>query len=260
MLAKRIIPCLDVRDGRTVKGVNFINLRDAGDAVELAALYARQGADELAFLDITATIENRGTFTALVRSVADVIDIPFTVGGGIRTIGDVGALLEAGADKISINSEAVRNPALIEALAKEFGSQCVVCAIDVRTNPRFDMDSGQGWEVYVHGGRIATGREALAWAKEAQDRGAGEVLLTSMDHDGTKQGFAIDLTRRFSDQLSIPVIASGGAGDMEHFARVFTDGGADAALAASIFHFHEIDITELKIFLQKRDIAIRLSQ
>ncbi len=259
MLAKRIIPCLDVRDGRTVKGVNFINIRDAGDAVELAGIYARQGADELTFLDITATIENRGTFTALVRRIADVIDIPFTVGGGIRTESDVGMLLSAGADKISINSEAVRNPNMIGMLAKEFGTQCVVCAIDVRSNPAFDSDAGPGWEVYVHGGRTPTGREALDWASEAQERGAGEILLTSMDHDGTKGGFSLELTRRFSHRLSIPIIASGGAGTMEHFAQVFTEGGADAALAASIFHFREIDIPELKIFLEKRGIAIRLS-
>ena len=260
MLAKRIIPCLDVRDGRTVKGVNFINLRDAGDAVELASLYARHGADELTFLDITATIENRGTFTALVRKIAKVIDIPFTVGGGIRTIGDVGSLLNAGADKITINSEAVRNPSLLNAFAREFGAQCVVCAMDVRLNAAFDSADGPGWEVYVHGGRTPTGKEALSWAKEAQNRGAGEILLTSMEHDGTKGGFAIELTKRFSDRLSIPVIASGGAGTMEHFFQVFTEGGADAALAASIFHFREIDITELKIFLEKHGIAIRLSQ
>ncbi|MFA7642757.1 MAG: HisA/HisF-related TIM barrel protein, partial [Sphaerochaetaceae bacterium] len=184
MLAKRIIPCLDVRDGRTVKGVNFINLRDAGDAVELASLYARQGADELTFLDITATIENRGTFTGLVRRIADVIDIPFTVGGGIRSVRDVGALLEAGADKISINSMAVNDPSILDTLAREFGSQCVVCAIDVRSNSAFDQGLLQGWEVYVAGGRIPTGREALAWAVEAEQRGAGEILLTSMDHDG----------------------------------------------------------------------------
>ena len=255
MLAKRIIPCLDIRDGRTVKGVNFINLRDAGDAVELAQLYATQGADELTFLDITATVEDRGTFTALVRNIADVIDIPFTVGGGIRNVSDVGALLESGADKISINSAAVRNPRLIDMFAKEFGSQCVVCAIDVSEQ----TDSEPRWEVYVNGGRIATGINALAWGKEAADRGAGEILLTSMDHDGTKQGFAITLTRTFSDELSIPIIASGGAGTMDHFAEVLTDGAADAALAASLFHFHEIDIPELKIFLQKRGISIRLT-
>lgn len=260
MLAKRIIPCLDVRDGRTVKGVNFINLRDAGDAVELAALYAKQGADELTFLDITATVEDRGTFSALVRRISEVIDIPFTVGGGIRSISDVGVLLEAGADKISINSMAVKNPAIIDELAKEFGSQCVVCAIDARSNAVFDRPSENGWEVYVAGGRIPTGKEALLWAREAQDRGAGEILLTSMDHDGTKRGFACELTRRFSNALEIPIIASGGAGTMDHFVDVFTAGGADAALAASIFHFHEIDIPELKIFLMNHAIPIRLKR
>lgn len=260
MLAKRIIPCLDVRDGRTVKGVNFINLRDAGDAVELAAVYAAQGADELTFLDITAYIENRATFAALVRRISEVIDIPFTVGGGIRTVADVGVLLESGADKISINSEAVRNPGMLDALAREFGSQCVVCAIDARTNVAFDKPGLPGWEVFVHGGRTSTGREALSWACEAQDRGAGEILLTSMDHDGTKGGFALELTRRFSEHLAIPVIASGGAGSMEHFVDVFTKGKADAALAASIFHFGEIGVPELKIFLQKHGIPIRLNR
>jgi len=260
VLAKRIIPCLDVRDGRTVKGVNFVNLRDAGDAVELAALYARQGADELTFLDITATVENRGTFTSLVRRIADVIDIPFTVGGGIRSVADVGALLDAGADKISINSMAVKDPRIIDTLAKEFGSQCVVCAIDVRSNHTFDSDGMLGWEVYVAGGRTPTGLEALSWVVEAEDRGAGEILLTSMDHDGTKAGFAVELTRRFSDRVRIPIIASGGAGAMEHFTEIFTSGGADAALAASIFHFHEIDIPELKIFLEKHGIPIRLNR
>lgn len=260
MLAKRIIPCLDVRDGRTVKGVNFVNLRDAGDAVELASLYARQGADELTFLDITATVENRGTFTELVRRIADVIDIPFTVGGGIRSVSDVGVLLESGADKISINSMAVNNPSILDTLSREFGSQCVVCAIDVRKNPAFDSGGLEGWEVYVAGGRTPTGKEALSWAVEAQERGAGEILLTSMDHDGTKGGFAIDLVRRFSERVEIPIIASGGAGKMEHFVEVFDQGRADAALAASIFHFHEIDIPELKIFLAKHDISIRLNR
>ncbi|MDX9934149.1 MAG: imidazole glycerol phosphate synthase subunit HisF [Sphaerochaetaceae bacterium] len=255
MLAKRIIPCLDVRDGRTVKGVNFVNLRDAGDAVELASLYASQGADELTFLDITATVEERKTFTALVRRIADVIDIPFTVGGGIKTVSDVGVLLESGADKISINSAAVRDPSLIDTLSKEFGSQCVVCAIDVRET----SDSPFCWEVYVNGGRLATGLDAISWGKEVADRGAGEILLTSMDHDGTKQGFAIELTNTFSNQLDIPIIASGGAGTMEHFAEILTKGAADAALAASLFHFHEIDIPDLKIFLQKRGIPIRLT-
>lgn len=259
MLAKRIIPCLDVRDGRTVKGVNFVNLRDAGDAVELASLYAQQGADELTFLDITATIEDRGTFTALVRRIAEVIDIPFTVGGGIRSISDVGILLESGADKISINSIAVKNPKVIDELSSEFGSQCVVCSIDVRSNQQFDTPHYPGWEVYIAGGRIPTGKEALAWAKEVQDRGAGEILLTSMDHDGTKHGFALELTKRYSDVLTVPIIASGGAGNMDHFLEVFTEGGADAALAASIFHFGEVSIPEVKIFLEKHGIPIRLN-
>lgn len=253
MLAKRIIPCLDVKNGRTVKGVNFINLIDAGDAVELAKIYAEQGADELTFLDITATIEERGTFTHLVRRVADVIDIPFTVGGGIRTVKDVGALLEAGADKISINSIAVKDPSIIHTLASEFGSQCVVCAIDVRKNPTTHI-----FEVFVSGGRIATGLDAVSWAKEVEDRGAGEILLTSMDSDGTKNGFALDITREISDAVNIPLIASGGAGKKEHFLDVFQSGGADAALAASIFHFSEIPIPELKIFLQEHGIPIRL--
>ncbi len=260
MLAKRIIPCLDVRNGRTVKGVNFVNLRDAGDAVELAALYAQQGADELTFLDITATVENRNTFTELVKRISEVIDIPFTVGGGIRSVSDVGALLEAGADKISVNSMAVKQPSIIDELAQEFGSQCVICAIDVRSNAIFDQSNQPGWEVYIAGGRIPTGKEALLWAREAESRGAGEILLTSMDHDGTKGGFALELTRRFSDNLRIPIIASGGAGTKEHFVDVFTEGGADAALAASIFHFREIDIPELKIFLTNHDIPIRLNR
>ena len=258
MVAKRIIPCLDIRDGRTVKGVNFVNLRDAGDAVELASLYAQQGADELTFLDITATVEDRGTFTDLVKRISEVIDIPFTVGGGIRTVSDVGNLLESGADKISVNSMAVKKPQIIDELAGEFGSQCVVCAIDVRRNATFDQPGKPGWEVYIAGGTIPTGKEALLWANEAQQRGAGEILLTSMEHDGTKGGFALELTRRFSDHLAIPIIASGGAGTMNHFVDVFTEGKADAALAASIFHFREIDIPELKIFLANHGIPIRL--
>lgn len=260
MLAKRIIPCLDVRDGRTVKGVNFVNLRDAGDAVELAAFYSRQGADELTFLDITATVENRGTFCDLVRRIADRIDIPFTVGGGIRGVSDVGRLLDAGADKISINSEAVKNPSIIGDLALQFGSQCVVCAIDARRNPDFDTDGTEGWEVYVHGGRTPTGIEVVSWAKHVADLGAGELLVTSMDHDGTKNGFAVDLTRRIGDSVDIPTIASGGAGSMEHFTDVFDRGKADAALAASIFHFHQIDIPELKIFLRNHGITVRIPQ
>lgn len=250
MLAKRIIPCLDVRDGRTVKGVNFVNLRDAGDAVELGALYAEQGADELTFLDITATVEKRKTLSELVKRIAKHINIPFTVGGGIRTIEDVGVLLNSGADKISINSEAVKNPPIIDAMAREFGSQCVVCAVDTRFN-------GEFWEVYVHGGRTPTGIKTYEWVRQMEDRGAGELLLTSMDHDGTKNGFALELTRVVSESVHIPVIASGGAGTMEHFVDVFGEGKADAALAASIFHFHEIDIPELKTFLRKRDICVR---
>ncbi len=257
MLAKRIIPCLDVRDGRTVKGVNFVNLRDAGDAVELAQAYSRCGADELTFLDITATVENRSTFRSLVRSIADHIGIPFTVGGGIRNEADVASLLDSGADKISINSQAVAKPGVIDELAMRFGSQCVVCAIDARRNPDFDNGAEEGWEVYVHGGRKGTGLDVISWAKEAYSRGAGEILLTSMEHDGVKGGFAIDLTRRVSESVGIPVIASGGAGTMEHFHEIFTDGKADAALAASIFHFHEIDIPELKIFLEQHGITMR---
>lgn len=260
MLAKRIIPCLDVRDGRTVKGVNFINLRDAGDAVELAQLYSRQGADELTFLDITATVENRSTFNALVRRIADHIGIPFTVGGGIRNASDVGVLLDSGADKISINSQAVKDPSVIDTLALQYGSQCVVCAIDARRNPRFDTPTEEGWEVYVHGGRTPTGLEVVSWAKEAYGRGCGEILLTSMEHDGVKQGFALDITRRVGEAVGIPVIASGGAGSMEHFVEVFTKAKADAALAASIFHFHEIDIPELKIYLSQHGITMRKGQ
>jgi cyclase len=257
MLAKRIIPCLDIRDGRTVKGINFVNLRDAGDAVELAEAYSRAGADELTFLDITATVENRGTFSSLVRRISDHIGIPFTVGGGIRTIEDVGILLDSGADKISINSQAIAKPSVIDSLALQYGSQCVVCAIDARRNPAFDKDGKEGWEVYVHGGRKPTGIEVVSWAQEAYSRGCGEILLTSMEHDGTKGGFALDLTSRVSQSVGIPVIASGGAGTMEDFIDVFTSGKADAALAASIFHFHEIDIPELKIFLSQHGITMR---
>ncbi len=253
MLAKRIIPCLDVKDGRTVKGVNFVDLRDAGDAVELARVYAELGADELTFLDITATVEERNTFSELVKRISRVINIPFTVGGGIRTIGDVSVMLEAGADKISVNSMAVKDPKVIDQMAGEFGSQCVVCAIDVKKDRAKDS-----WEVFVAGGRIPTGLDAFEWAKEVESRGAGEILLTSMDADGTKAGFDLEITRQISEALSIPVIASGGAGTKEHFVDVFTEGKADAALAASIFHFSEIPIPELKIFLQNRGIPIRL--
>lgn len=251
MLTKRIIPCLDIKDGRTVKGVNFVGLRDAGDPVELAARYAEEGADELIFLDITATVEKRKTLVELVRKVAKEINIPFTVGGGISSIDDVSALLNAGADKISINSSAVKRPALVNELAQEFGSQCVVVAVDTR------FVEGEHI-VHVRGGRTPTELRTLAWAKEVEERGAGEILLTSMDHDGTKAGFADLLTAKVSEMLSIPVIASGGAGKMEHFVNSFTTGKADAALAASIFHFKEISVPDLKKYLASKDIPIRI--
>jgi cyclase len=251
MLTKRIIPCLDVMDGRTVKGVNFVNIRDAGNAVELGALYAAQGADELVFLDITATVEKRKTLAGLVRHVAEMINIPFTVGGGIMSMEDVSILLNAGADKISVNTAAIQDPGLVDALAKEFGSQCIVVAIDTKRHP-------DGDRVHIHGGRTPTEKDTQKWAREVQERGAGEILLTSMDHDGTKNGFAIDLTAGISGELSIPVIASGGAGTMEHFFHIFREGKADAALAASIFHFREIAIGDLKNYLSSKDIPIRL--
>ncbi|MCY7349177.1 MAG: imidazole glycerol phosphate synthase subunit HisF [Cytophagaceae bacterium] len=251
MLTKRIIPCLDIKDGRTVKGTNFVNLRDAGDPVELGALYARQGADELVFLDITATVDNRKTLVELVRNVARVVNIPFTVGGGIGSVADVSALLNAGADKVSINSAAVRDPELVDELALHFGSQCIVVAIDTRRLDGEDL-------VHTHGGRKPTELHTLAWAKEVENRGAGEILLTSMDTDGTKNGFALSLTAEVSGNASIPVIASGGAGTMAHFYEVFTAGRADAGLAASIFHFHEIDIPELKAYLHEQGLAIRV--
>ena len=251
MLSKRIIPCLDIKDGRTVKGVNFINLRDAGDPVELGKLYAEKGADELVFLDITATVEKRKTLVELVKKVAKEVNIPFTVGGGIKSVEDVAALLNAGADKISVNSAAVRNPNLINQLALEFGSQCVVLGLDTNIIEN-------EWRVVTHGGRKPTPLKALNWAKEAQERGAGEILLTSMQGDGTKKGFSIDVTRIISTQLEIPVIASGGAGTMEHFKDVFENGKADAALAASIFHFKEIEIQDLKQYLKSQGIEIRI--
>ncbi|MHB2148559.1 imidazole glycerol phosphate synthase subunit HisF [Calditrichota bacterium LG25] len=251
MLTKRIIPCLDVKDGQTVKGVNFVQLRQAGDPVELGKAYAEQGADELVYLDITATVEGRRTFVELVKKVALNLNIPFTVGGGIKSEDDVRLLLDAGADKVSINSAAVRDPDLIEQLALAFGSQCVVLAIDARR-------VGSGWLVYVDGGRTPTELDAVQWAKEGVQRGAGEILLTSMDHDGTKNGFAVELTRTISQAVSVPVIASGGAGKKEHFVEIFRQGKADAALAASIFHFGEIPIPELKQFLKKQNIAVRL--
>ncbi|UHG91332.1 imidazole glycerol phosphate synthase subunit HisF [Spirosoma oryzicola] len=251
MLTKRIIPCLDIKDGRTVKGTNFVNLRDAGDPVALAAVYAQQGADELVFLDITATVDERKTLIELVRNVAHTINIPFTVGGGISSVADVSALLNAGADKISINSSAVRNPDLINELALEFGSQCVVVAIDTRY---VDCEH----IVHTHGGRKPTALRTIAWAKEVEERGAGEILLTSMDTDGTKAGFALALTAQISGAANIPVIASGGAGTMDHFVDVFTTGKADAGLAASIFHFKEIDIPALKGYLRENGIEMRV--
>jgi imidazole glycerol-phosphate synthase subunit HisF len=251
MLTKRIIPCLDIKDGRTVKGINFVNLRDAGDPVELGATYANQGADELVFLDISATNEKRKTLAALVKDIARNINIPFTVGGGIATAADVAPLLEAGADKVSINSAAVRNPSLIDELSKAFGSQCIVLAIDARK-----IDNA--WTVYTHGGKQPSERKLFSWAKEAQERGAGEILFTSMDHDGTKNGFAIDPLQKLNGLLSVPVIASGGAGRKEHFTEAFVLGQAGAALAASIFHFGEIMIPELKSFLYQRGINVRL--
>ena len=251
MLCKRIISCMDIRDGRIVKGTRFEQLRDAGDPVELAALYAEQGIDELVFLDITATIEKRKALTDLVRAVARRINIPFTVGGGISTINDVSTLLKNGADKISLNSAAVRDPELISNLANEFGSQCIVVAIDGK------QDKNGNWWVHLNGGRIKTDLEVLDWAKKAVSLGAGEILFTSMNHDGMKEGFAVPMTERLSQELPVPVIASGGAGSMEHFADVFISGNADAALAASIFHFKEIEVPALKQFLRTRGIAIR---
>ncbi len=251
MLTKRIIPCLDIKDGRTVKGVNFVSLIDAGDPVEQAAFYSHMGADELVFLDITATIENRKTLVALVRKVACEINIPFTVGGGISQVEHVSDLLKAGADKVSVNSAAVGQPQLINQLAATFGSQCIVVAIDSRSQDGKDM-------VYTHGGSRPTILETLSWAIEVEERGAGEILLTSMDHDGTKNGFANELTNQLSTELTIPVIASGGGGTVRHFIEVFTRGKADAALAASIFHFNEVDIMDLKEQLQAADIPMRI--
>jgi cyclase len=251
MLTKRIIPCLDIKDGRTVKGVNFVDLRDAGDPVELGALYAKEGADELVFLDITATNENRKTLLELVTRVASTINIPFTVGGGIRSVDDVATLLNAGADKISVNSAAVKRPELLNELAAEFGSQCVVLAVDARL-------TDQGWKVHLNGGRVETELDLMAWCKEGERRGAGEILFTSMDHDGTKAGFANAMLAELSDALNIPIIASGGAGTMHDFVDAFTLGKADAALAASIFHFKEIALPDLKQYLFNNGVPTRL--
>jgi imidazole glycerol-phosphate synthase subunit HisF len=252
MITKRIIPCLDIKDGRTVKGTNFVNLRDAGDPVELGAEYARQGADELVFLDITATNEKRKTLSELVSRIAHHINIPFTVGGGISSVDDVRVLLQHGADKISVNTSAFKRPELINELAKEFGSQCVVLAIDTKQE-----EDGE-WYVYLNGGRVKTETRCIDWAREGVKRGAGEILLTSMNHDGTKGGFSIDITGRLARELPVPVIASGGAGAMEHFTEVFREANADAALAASIFHFREISIPELKEYLHQHGIPVRL--
>jgi cyclase len=252
VLTKRIIPCLDIKDGRTVKGINFENIRDAGDPVELGALYAKQGADELVFLDITATVEKRKTLRELVNRISHNINIPFTVGGGISSMEDVSVLLQNGADKISVNTAAYKNSKLLNELAKEFGSQCVVLAIDTKCE-----EDGQ-WYVYLNGGRTKTETKCFAWAKEAVEGGAGEILLTSMNNDGTKKGFALDITAKLSANLPVPVIASGGGGTMDHFVEVFEDGKADAALAASIFHFKEIAIPELKGYLKDKGIEVRL--
>ncbi len=253
MLTKRIIPCLDIKDGRTVKGVNFVNLRDAGDPVALAAQYAQEQADELVFLDISATEQKRKTLANLVLRVAAAIDIPFTVGGGISAIEDVAILLKNGADKVSVNSAAVKNPKLIDALVEQFGSQCIVVAIDAK------QIEGQ-WKVHLVGGKEPTDRDLFEWAKEVEQRGAGELLFTSMDHDGTKQGFANEALARLSVETNLPVIASGGAGNISHFSEAFTIGKADAALAASVFHFGEIVIPELKNKLKQQQIAVRIDK
>lgn len=252
MFMKRIIPCLDVNDGRVVKGINFVNLRDAGDPVEVAAAYDKAGADEVVFLDITASSDHRATVVDMVRKVAEKVFIPFTVGGGIRTVEDFKVLLREGADKISINSSAINTPELIGNAADKFGSQCVVVAIDARRR-----EDGSGWNVYKNGGRIDTGLDAVEWAMKANRLGAGEILLTSMDCDGTKAGYDIELTRQIADNVSIPVIASGGAGTKEHFYEALTEGHADAALAASLFHYKELEIMDLKNYLADRGVSVR---
>lgn len=251
MYAKRIIPCLDIKDGRVVKGVNFVGLRDAGDPVEAAVEYDRQGADELVLLDINASADSRGILTQVVERVAQSIFIPFTVGGGIRTVEDFTAILRAGADKVSVNSSALRDPELIRQAARRFGSQCVVVAMDAKRRPE------GGWTLYLNGGRVDTGRDALDWAKEVEALGAGEILLTSMDRDGVKTGYDLELTRAVSEAVGIPVIASGGAGEKAHFYEAFTTGRADAALAASLFHFGELSVPELKRYLQGRGVPVR---
>jgi imidazole glycerol-phosphate synthase subunit HisF len=252
MLCKRIISCLDIKDGRTVKGINFENIQDAGDPIELAKLYSDAGVDELVFLDITATIEKRKTLATLVNKIARTINIPFTVGGGISSVEDVDVLLDNGADKISVNTAAYKNPNLINTLSKNFGSQCVVLAVDVK------QEEDKNWYVYLNGGRTKTNTLALDWVKQAVELGAGEILLTAMNNDGTKNGFALEITNQISTAVTVPVIASGGAGTMQHFADVFTQGNADAALAASVFHYGEIPIPTLKQFLHQKNISIRL--
>ena len=252
MFTKRIIPCLDVNNGRVVKGINFVNLRDAGDPVEVAAAYDKAGADEVVFLDITASSDNRGTVVDMVRKVAEKVFIPFTVGGGIRTVDDFKVLLREGADKISINSSAINTPELISNAADKFGSQCVVVAIDARRR-----EDGSGWNVYKNGGRIDTGLDAVEWAMKANRMGAGEILLTSMDCDGTKAGYDVELTRQIAENVSIPVIASGGAGTMEHFYDALTEGKADAALAASLFHYKELTVSQVKEHLEENNIPVR---
>lgn len=253
MLTKRIIPCLDVHDGRVVKGVNFVNLRDAGDPVEIAAAYDRAGADELVFLDITASSDDRNTVVDMVRRVAETVFIPFTVGGGIRTVEDFRALLREGADKISVNSAAIMRPELIREAADKFGSQCVVVAIDARRR-----EDGSGWNIYKNGGRVDMGMDAVEWARRVCELGAGEILLTSMDCDGTKAGYDIELTRTIAEQVPVPVIASGGAGTVEHFKEALTEGKADAALAASLFHYKELEIREVKEYLRGQNVPVRL--
>jgi cyclase len=255
MLTKRIIPCLDIKDGRVVKGVNFINLKDAGDAVENAKYYDKEGADELVFLDITASHEKRGTTVELVKKVADTVFLPFTVGGGIRTIDDIRSLLNAGCDKVSINTAAIKDPDFVRRSSSRFGSQCIVVAIDAKC--RVKTRSKQAWEVFINGGRTSTGIDAVAWARKMESHGAGEILLTSMDYDGTKEGYDIDLTAAVSGSVRIPVIASGGAGSLEHLYDALTDGKADAVLAASIFHYREYRVKETKDYLKKRGVAIR---
>lgn len=255
MLAKRIIPCLDVKDGRVVKGINFVDLVDAGDPVEQAHVYDREGADELVFLDITATHEARDIVAEMVRRVADTVFIPFTVGGGIRNVDDMRAILLAGADKVSVNSAAVRNPEIVSEGARRFGSQCIVVAIDARRR-----DAAEGWDVFISGGRINTGIDAVEWAKKVEELGAGEILLTSMDGDGTQEGYDVSLTRAISDAVNIPVIASGGAGRPEDFEAALTQGGAEAALAASLFHFRQLQVMDVKRHLIERGVPVRLPE